>query len=115
MMLGRLIPLRFIKWPLESHLMPPRILCLLQLHSPIRVIQKLLPAPVTLIGQADVDHRTALGLDRLGDQVHVGLLRGSAALFYVALDAAADDVGPGAFSALALGEDMIERKLGRGV
>src|SRR4051812_14507742 len=87
---------------------------LLQLHRPIRRIQELLPALVTFVGEADVDDGAALGLDRLGDQVHVGLLGGATALFHVALDAAADDVLPRAAAALALGRDVVERELGGG-
>src|SRR5207302_5869556 len=87
----------------------------LQLHRPIRVIQELLPALVAFIRQADVDDGRALRLDRLGDQVHVGLVGGAAAFLDVALHAAADDVVPGALAALRFGEHVVERKLGGGI
>src|SRR4051794_34836220 len=50
---------------------------LLQLHRPVRRVEELFPARVALVGQADVDDRAALGLDRLGNEVHVGLFRGT--------------------------------------
>src|SRR5258708_5868653 len=81
---------------------------LLQLHRPVRRIQELFPARILRIGQADVDDRAALGLDRLGDQVHTGLLGRAAALLYVALHAAADDVVPRRAAALALGDHVIQ-------
>src|SRR4029079_2573024 len=88
---------------------------LLQLHRPIRRIQELLPAPVALLVQPHVDYGASLGLDGLGDQMHARLFGGAAALADVALDAAADDVVPAALAALALGDDVIQRQLGRGV
>ena len=90
------------------------VLKLFQLHRPIRRIQELLPTPIALVGEADVDDRAALGLDRLGDQVHVGLLGGPAALLHVALDAAAHDVFPTALAALALGLDVVKRQFSGG-
>src|SRR5215213_5332496 len=73
---------------------------LLQLNRPVRRVQELLPRAVALVGEADVDDGAALGLDRLGDQVQVRLLRGAAAFLDVALHAAADDVLPRALAAL---------------
>src|SRR6266498_3526905 len=86
---------------------------LLQLNRPVSIIQELLPGRVPLIRQPNINHRRALRLDRLGDQVHVRLLRRAAPLFDIALQAAADDVFPGASAALALGLDVVERELGR--
>src|SRR6266498_997816 len=79
---------------------------LLELDCPVRRIQELFPRAVALIGQTDVDHRAALRLDRLGDQMQVRLIRRAAALFHVAPDAAADDVFPRTLAPLALGNDV---------
>ena len=45
--------------------------------------------------------------------MHMRLQRGAAAFFYVALDAAADDVFPRAFAALGFGHDVVERQFRR--
>src|SRR5688572_10651310 len=86
---------------------------LLQFHRPVRRVQELLPAPVPLVGQADVDHRAALGLVRLAHEVHVRLLGRAAAFLDVALDAAADDVVPRAAAALRARDHVVQRELGR--
>src|SRR5438874_11191376 len=57
----------------------------------------------------------AAGLDRLGDQVLVGLLGRAAAFLDVAAHAAADDVVPGTFAALALGQNVVQRQFGGGI
>src|SRR6185312_11866961 len=43
----------------------------LQLDRPVSRVEELLPTLVPLVRQADVDHRTALRLHGLRDQVHV--------------------------------------------
>src|SRR5690242_10390336 len=88
---------------------------LLQLDRPVGRVEELFPARVALVGEPDIDHRRALRLHRLGNQMHVCLVRRAAALLDVALHTAADDVLPRALAALALGHDVVERQLRRRV
>src|SRR4051812_7897509 len=69
---------------------------LLQLNRPVGVVQEGPPGLVLAVRHLQVEQRTALGLLRLANEVHVGLLRSPAALLDVAVDAGADDVLPGA-------------------
>src|SRR5258706_1260486 len=102
-----------VEWTSRYLHVSAQVAALLQLNRPVSIIQELLPGRIPLVRQPDINHRRALGLDRLGDQVHVRLIRRAAAFLDVALQAAADDVFPGASAALALGLDVVERQLGR--
>src|SRR5262249_41270018 len=84
---------------------------LLQLYRPVRVLEEGLPGLVLLVGELEVEQRTALGLFGLAPQAHVGLLGSAAALLDVALDAGADDVVPGALAALAARDDVVQAQL----
>src|SRR5947209_14868720 len=80
----------------------------LQFHVPVRVIQERLPGLVLLLRQLQVQHRAPLRLLRLADQVHMRLPRRPAALADIAAHAGADDVLPGAASALAPRDHVIQ-------
>src|SRR5205807_2172263 len=60
---------------------PPRRL--FQLDRPVGVVEEGLPGLVLAVGQLEVEHRAALGLLRLADQRHRGLLRRPPALLDV--------------------------------
>src|SRR5262249_43732071 len=83
----------------------------LQLDRPVGVFQEGAPGLVLLVGQFQVEHRAALGLLRLVNEVHVRLLRRPAALLDVAGHAGADDVLPGARAPLAAGHHVVEAQL----
>jgi hypothetical protein len=83
-------------------------LVLLQFDGPVGLIEELLPACVLVGAQAQADDGVASWLTWGGDEFHVGLVRGAAALLGVASDTAADKVGPGAEALLASWDDVVE-------
>src|SRR5262245_41836933 len=85
----------------------------LQLDRPVRLVEELLPRRIPLVGQPNIDHRAALRLHRLAEQLHVRLFGRAAALLYVALDAAADDVVPARLAVLGARDDVVERQFAR--
>ena len=87
---------------------------LLQLHRPVRVVQKRLPTRVAPVVEFDAEDGVAARLDRLGDEAHGGLVGRAAALADVALEAGADDVLPRGRAALAARGDVVERQFAGG-
>src|SRR5438067_1064946 len=85
----------------------------LQLDGPVGVVEERLPRLVLAVRQLQVEHRAALRLLRLADEVHVRLLRRPATLLDVAGHASADDVLPSADAALAPGHDVVQAQLRR--
>src|SRR5436305_2042984 len=81
---------------------------LLQLHRPVRILQKRLPRLILAQRQLQVEQRAAFWLLRLADQRHMGLLRRAAAFLDVALDAGANDVLPRRMAALAARDDVVQ-------
>lgn len=73
---------------------------LAQLHTPIRVVEKRLPALVLLAAEAERDQWVALWFEGAVDEFHSCLLWSSAAFSGVALDAGADEVFPGVAAAV---------------
>src|SRR5262245_21647956 len=93
---------------------PAALVVSLQLDGPVSVVEEGFPRLVLAVGQLEVEHRAALGLLGLADEVHVGLLRSPTALPHVAGHAGADDVLPGAGAPLAARHDVVERQLAGG-
>ncbi len=73
------------------------------------MVEELLPASVALMSEVDVDERIVPGPDGLSDKLHPGVLRSSAAFFYVALGAGAHYISPDRFTAHTPGDDVVER------
>src|SRR5262249_23368309 len=86
----------------------------LQIHRPIRVIDKCLPALVLRVVELNGQKRAALGLGRWADEFEMGFLRGAAAFAHVAGHAGADDVFPGRVAAAAARDDVVETELAGG-
>src|SRR5438477_5563812 len=84
---------------------------LLQFDRPVSVVEEALPRLVLAVGQLQVQHRTALRLFRLADQVHVGLARRPAALPDVPGHPGTDDVLPGRLASLTARDDVVEAQL----
>jgi len=72
------------------------------------VVEELFPASVSVVAEVDVDEGVVAGPDGLFDQLHVGFLGGSAALFDVARGAGTHDVAPGGLAAQRSRDDVVE-------
>jgi hypothetical protein len=81
---------------------------LLQFDGPVGVVEEVFPGGVLVGTEAEVNDGVALGFDGSFQQVHVGLVRGAAAFFGVAVDAGADEVVPRGFAAEGARDDVIE-------
>ena len=84
---------------------------LFQLDRPIGVVEKLLPAPISVVAQMDVDERIVGRPDGRLDEFHVRFLWGSSALLDVARSAGANDVLPGGFAAERSRNHVVEGQL----
>ena len=73
------------------------------------MVEELLPASVTLVAEMNVNERIVLRLDGLLDQLHPGVLWGSAAFFDVAGCAGTNYVFPDRFAAHAPWDYVVER------
>jgi len=70
-----------------------------QLHTPIRLIEELLPGLVLGVAKAQGDEWVALGAFGFADEFDAGLFGRAATFAGVALDAGADEILPRFFAA----------------
>ena len=82
-----------------------------QFHGPVRVVEELSPASVSLVSKMDVDEGIVLGLDRFLDERHAGLLRHASAFPDVARGAGTHDVFPRGLTTQGPRDDVVERQL----
>ncbi len=87
---------------------PLRRNILAQLDVPIREVDEMLPAVMTVQGKINLHKRAPFGALGLAHQVHVGLVRGPIGLVRIAFDAGADDVFPRRRAAAIPRHDVIQ-------
>jgi hypothetical protein len=82
-----------------------------QLHTPIGVVEELLPAFVAGLAEVNVHKRIVLRPGRDTDKREAGLLGSSATFFNVTFGAGADHIFPVRFSAHTARDNVVEGKL----
>ena len=78
------------------------------------MVEELFPAFIPVMAQMNMQDRIAFGLDRLLNELHVGLLRRSPAFFGVTLSTRTDNIVPGIAAAECSRYDMVQRQFAGG-
>ena len=81
-----------------------------QFDRPVGIIEKLLPALISLMCQMNMESGVSSWLYRFSNEFYAGLSGGSAAFFAVTFRACGNDVFPGNLSAKASRLDMVNRQ-----
>ena len=86
---------------------------LFQFDRPVRMVEELFPAFVSLVSEVNMQQGVASWLYGFCDQRHICLFRGSTAFFDVACHAGADNIFPCAFTADTSRHYVVEGQLAR--